>query len=76
MEGSEPTLGCRNGPYSAVWRGGSDGEGWFDWSNGDVYTTDPDEAAVEKMLGIAGRLGAGVRGEDGETYPRNLSPEV
>lgn len=41
---------------------------WFDWFEGNVFTTDPDLAAVTKMIAIAGALGATVQGDDGEFY--------
>ena len=59
----------KNGPNSVVW---ADAEGavrgWFDWSGGAVYTTDPDQATVGKLLEIAERLSARVQGDHGEFY--------
>ena len=56
-----------NGPYSANWLT-SRRATWFDWSDGNVYTTDPDRDAVGKLLDIAFRLRAGVQGDNGENY--------
>ncbi len=56
-----------NGPYAANWLT-SRRATWFDWSDGNVYTTDPDQDAVGKLLDIAFRLRASVQGDDGETY--------
>jgi len=42
--------------------------GWFDWFEGNVFTTDPEPVDVAKMLAIAGKLGATVQGDDGEFY--------
>jgi hypothetical protein len=53
-----------NGPY-AVRFGGTR---WLDWYEGNVFTTDPDHAAVSKMLGIAQLLSAAVQGDEGEFY--------
>lgn len=53
-----------NGPYAV--RYGS--AAWFDWFEGNVFTTDPDRATVTKMLDIARDLSAIVQGDDGEIY--------
>ena len=53
-----------NGPFSVSY-----GESrWLDWFEGNVFTTDPDQTTVGKMLDIAGRLSAFVQGDDGERY--------
>lgn len=41
---------------------------WFDWFEGNVFTTDPDRSTVTKMLLLATRLAAIVQGDDGEIY--------
>jgi len=41
---------------------------WFDWYEGNVFTTDPDHATVHKMLEIAKRLSGLVQGDEGEFY--------
>jgi len=43
-------------------------KGWFDWFEGNVFTTDPEPVDVTKMLSIAARLTATVQGDDGEYY--------
>jgi hypothetical protein len=53
-----------NGPH-AVSFGSS---GWFDWFEGNVFTTDPDSATMTKMLGIAEQMSAVIQGDDGESY--------
>lgn len=53
-----------NGPYAVRFRS----QAWFDWSEGNVYTSDPDRATVSKMLAMAHALGGIVQGDDGETY--------
>jgi hypothetical protein len=52
---------------------------WFDWFEGNVFTSDPDRATVAKMLALARRLDGIVQGDDGEIYdspqqwPRSLA---
>ena len=41
---------------------------WFDWYEGNVFTTDPDHATVVKMFGIAERLSGAIQGDGGEFY--------
>ena len=52
-----------NGPYAVSWS-----STWFDWYEGNVFTTNPDRATVTKMLKIASALGGVVQGDDGELY--------
>lgn len=63
---SDPT----HGPYAVRWT-----NAWFDWSEGNVYTTDPDRSTFVKLLDLAKRLTAVVQGDDGEFYenPRQWS---
>ena len=62
-----------NGRYAARWVApGVDGSGWFDWYEGNVFTTDPNQALWGKMLEIAKLLSAVVQGDNGELY---LSPQ-
>lgn len=66
----ELSLWPENGSYMARWSGKSkDSDAWLDWFKGNVYTKNPDEALIEKMIHIAHELGATVQGDDGETYP-------
>ena len=53
----------KNGPYSVTWS-----STWFDWSDGNIFTADPNRATVAKMLALAGRLSGVVQGDDGEFY--------
>jgi len=41
---------------------------WLEWFEGDIYTKNPDEAILAKMLQISSALGARVQGDDGEIY--------
>ncbi len=59
----ELTLDPSNGPYAVRWA-----STWFDWFEGNVFTTDPDRATVAKMLKIAELLMGVVQGDDGEFY--------
>lgn len=53
-----------NGPFAVRFRGSA----WFDWSEGNVFTTDPERSTVSKMLVLAHQLDAIVQGDDGEIY--------
>lgn len=66
----ELRLDPNNGPYFAVWSGlcRHPDRTWFDWSEGRVFTKNPDRATLTKMLHLAERLGAKVQGDDGEFY--------
>ncbi len=50
------------GPNAFLYTGhpGGNLKAWLDWSQGNVYTTDPDRPLLEKMLRIALRLEARV----------------
>lgn len=63
-EDPELTEDPENGPL-AVRYGSSR---WFDWYEGNVYTTDPDHATVKKMFDLAERLLGAVQGDNGEFY--------
>lgn len=58
-----------NGRCFAEWRSGS----WLDWSEGVIFSKNPDDAIVQKMVAIAGQLNATVRDDDGELYDGNGS---
>jgi hypothetical protein len=64
---SELRLQVENGPHFAAWRGAS-GTAWLDWSDGQIYTKNPDALLIEKMVSIARQFGAQVQGDDGEVY--------
>jgi hypothetical protein len=57
------------GPYAATWVAARPRQkGWFDWYDGNIYTTNPDRPTVRKMLAIAHALSALVQGDEGEMY--------
>ena len=53
-----------NGDCAVRWRQTA----WFDWFEGNVFTTDPDRPAVAKMIDLAHVLGGIVQGDRGEIY--------
>ena len=53
-----------NGPYAVRWSSSA----WFDWFEGNIFTTDPERATVAKMLALAQRLAGVVQGDGGEFY--------
>jgi len=59
-----------NGPNAALWSAHPEGrpDAWLDWSKGNIYTTNPDSALIEKMRAIAVDLNAHVQGDDGKVY--------
>lgn len=63
-----------NGPYFALWHGHSleNDHPWFDWTDGEIITKNPDRKTLGKALEIARYFGARVQGDDGEEY---LKPE-
>jgi hypothetical protein len=67
---SELSLRPESGRCFAEWSGGS----WLDWSDGVIFTKNPDEALVTKMVAIAGQFDATVQGDDGEIYDGSESP--
>ena len=65
----ELKLAGYNGAYFALWSGKSgSAESWFDWSDGEVNTKNPDPAVIAKAIKIAADLGARVQGDEGEIY--------
>jgi hypothetical protein len=52
----------------------------LDWSNGQIYTKNPDTALIDKMVMVAREFDATVQGDDGEIYegdrrrPRQPTP--
>ncbi len=61
---AELTVDPKNGPFAVRYRDGA----WFDWFEGNVFTTDPDRPTVAKMLLLAHQLDAIVLGDEGEVY--------
>jgi hypothetical protein len=68
----ELRLDLSRGPHFALWSGTCRyPEGtWFNWSEGSVYTKNPDRAITAKMLELARKLGARVQGDHEEFYNR------
>ncbi len=60
----ELTADSTYGPFAVLYQDAR----WFDWYEGNVFTTDPDHATVQKMLGIAKQLSGAIQGDDGEFY--------
>ena len=61
--------GDENTPYFARWSGKSvHSEPWLDWFHGNIYSKNPDQPIIQKMVEIANRLQAQVQGEEGEVY--------
>ena|SRR5438045_489673 len=68
-EDSELRLATENGEHFAIWSGPSEyPEPWLDWYEGNVYTKNPDDPLIDKMVAIANKLNAKVQGDDGEIY--------
>ena len=67
---SELRLRAESGRCFAEWNGGS----WLDWSDGVIFTKNPDDALVTKMVAIARQFDATVQGDDGEIYDGSQSP--
>jgi hypothetical protein len=66
---AELSLADGNGQFYAVWNGLSKyDEPWLNWFNGNVSTKWPDTALFEKMLQVAGALGAKVQDDEGTNY--------
>jgi hypothetical protein len=68
----DPELRLRpeNGECFVEWSNGS----WLDWSDGVIYTKNPDDALISKMVTIARQFNATVQGDDGEIYDGSKSP--
>ena len=57
-----------NGEFAARWNSPSEPEGWLDWFDGNIFTTNPSQPVVAKMLQLARELNAKVQGDNGEWY--------
>ena len=56
-------------PHFAAWSGKSvHAEPWLNWFNGNVYSKNPDQPIIRKMISIARHLKGKVQGEEGEMY--------
>lgn len=71
---SDPELRIcfEQGQYFAVWCA-SLHDSWLDWSDGQIYSKNPDSPLINKMIKIAQQLGANVQGDDGELYDETES---
>ncbi len=70
-EDPELSIDDANGPYFTIWSGKcSYPDPWFDWDEGNIYTKNPDEPIIAKMLEISKIFNAKVQGDDGEVYTR------
>ena len=67
QEDPDLNLDPSHGPYAVSWSGSKE-PGWFDWYDGNVFTTDPSRATVGKMLALAETLAGMVQGDEGEVY--------
>lgn len=73
----ELLLTSQDGPYFARWNGPSKyPDPWLDWRNGYIYSKNPDETLIDKMVAIANDLSALVQGDDGEIYHSGSEPPV
>jgi hypothetical protein len=73
----ELSLSPEDGPYFAKWSGESKyPDPWLDWTEGNIYTKNPDEALIDKMAAMARELRALVQGDDGEIYQSGHEPPV
>lgn len=57
-----------NGPTDFVWTAHPKAPWPLWWDRGEIYTKNPDEFAVRKLVAIAERMSATVQGDDGEVY--------
>jgi hypothetical protein len=46
------------------------------WYRGEVYTKNPDDHTLNKLIHIAHKLGARVLGDDGELYTESNLGEI
>jgi hypothetical protein len=57
------------GADSADWRSPNSGyQSWLSWSNGQIYTKNPEPEFIDKMVMVARSLRAKTQGDDGEVY--------
>jgi len=58
-----------NGEDYADWRSPkSSYESWLCWSDGQIFTKNPEPEFIDKMVNVARQLRAKVQGDDGEVY--------
>ena len=63
---SEFSSDPENGPNAFIWKAHpqESPDAWLDWSQGNVYSVDPDSTLISKMVHIAEALGARVVTDD------------
>jgi hypothetical protein len=49
---------------------------YFDYSDGNISTKNPDDDTIQKMIEISAKLNAHVQGDDGEIYERSSSGNI
>ena len=68
-QGPELSVADVNGEYFAIWSGPSQYEQpWFNLTQGNISTKNPDPPVIAKAIAIAAKLNARVQGDDGEIY--------
>lgn len=69
----ELSLYSQNGSYFAIWKLEGSQKGYLlDWFQGEIFTKNPDQILIDKMVKIAHNLNAVVQGDDGELYDENI----
>ncbi len=66
---SSPLLAIWDGPSVLI-------DPWLDWSDGQIFTKNPDALLINKMIEVAERLGAVVQGDEGEAYMEQVSSSL
>lgn len=59
-----------------IWEKGSEENAWLDFYKGQIYSKNPSESTIRKMMSIAEKLNAKVQGDDGEIYNEELLAEI
>ena len=70
---SDPELQLQpdNGPHFAIWTPQPDA--WLDWHDGEIFSKNPNQPLINKMIAIANALHATLIGDDGEPYPASTN---
>jgi hypothetical protein len=73
----ELELSPEDGPCFTRWSGKSKHpDPWLDWSHGNIYSKNPDDASIDNTVAIARELDAQIQGDDGEVYCSGHEPPV
>jgi hypothetical protein len=67
-EDSEIKSDTLNGPDDFLFAGHPNGPAPLWWSDGEIFTKNPDDEMIRKLCAIARSLDAKVLGDDGEEY--------